>query len=255
MIYKCPSCSAKFKSDVSGVVQCPSCGANARVVAFSSYSVAWDEAHGAWTRVFFETAKYSIVDPISFFKAVAGGTGWIRPWLYAVIISTVVFLSAVAFQAGMQALAVSLNIAMELKKALFPFAALSIPISIWFVVAIGIIAVPIFVTAMLFLQSAVCHGCLMMLGAAKRDYWTTFRTICYAHGPQLFQIIPFLGGMVGPIWQLVLIIIGLKVTHDTSYGRSALALFLPTILCCGVIMLIGIVIMGGIFGAVATGVR
>lgn len=250
MIYRCPNCSAQFKSDVAGVVVCPSCAAQVRVEIAVAEGNAWDRAvPRGWGSAFFETVKLSIADPIVFFEQVAGGQGWMRPWAYATVISTFVFLIAMAYQAGFQALAISASLAAELKQAFFPFAALSIPLTVGIIALLGLVGIPIFTTMMLFIQAGVCHLCLLILSAVRRDYWATYRTICYATGPQLFQVVPLLGGMVGPIWQLVLVIIGLKVVHQTSYGRSALAVFLPTILCCGALLLVGIAVLGGVAGA------
>lgn len=250
MIYRCPACNAQFQCDVSGIVACPGCGEQSRVEVAVAEGTSFDRAgRGGWVSAFFEAVKLSIADPLVFFEQVAAGRGWVRPWAYATIISTFVFLIAAAYQAGFQALAISMNIAAEIERAFFPLAALSIPLTVGFVALLGLVGVPIFTTMMLFIQAGVCHLCLLILSAVRRDYWATFRTICYATGPQLFQVVPLLGGMVGPIWQLVLVIIGLKVVHRTTYGRSALAVFLPTILCCGVILLVGIAIMGGVAGA------
>jgi len=253
MIYACPSCGQKFKCDAAGVVQCPSCSAQVRVAEAAAHGTAWDRAaHGGWANAFFATVKGSIVDPVAFFESVGRGSGFMRPWAYAVIVTTIVFLVAAAYQAGFQALALSVNIASEVRHALFPLAALSIPLTIAAVAGFCIVAVPIFSTFVIFLQAAIYHLCLIILGAAKGDFWATFRTACYASGPQLFQIVPLLGGMVGPIWQLVLVVIGIKVVHKTTYSRSLLAVFLPTILCCGIVLLIAIAIFGGVIGALAT---
>lgn len=250
MIYRCPRCNAPFQSDAAGVVICPACGAQVRTGVAAAPGNAWDRAQrGGWSGAFFETVKRSIADPVSFFEEVAAGSGWVRPWAYATGITTVVFLVAMAYQAGFQALAISASLAAELKSAFFPFAALSIPVTLGLVALLTLVVVPLFTTLTLFFQAAICHGCLMALSAVRRDYWATFRTVCYASGPQLFQVVPILGGLVGPLWQLVLVIIGLKVVHQTSYGRSALAVFLPTILCCGALLLVGVAVIGGVAGA------
>ena len=57
--------------------------------------------------------------------------------------------------------------------------------------------------------------------------------------------------MVSWIWQIVLDVIGLKEAHETTYGKSALAVFLPTIVCCGFFILFFTMIAGSIVGALA----
>ncbi|MFH0800697.1 MAG: YIP1 family protein [Pseudomonadota bacterium] len=250
MIYSCPNCNARFQSDTSGVVLCPSCNSKVRVMAEAQTGCSWDRAaKGGWASAFFDSVKLSIVDPVAFFSEVGEGRGMARPWIFAVVIFFVVFSVAAAYQAGFQALAVSLNLAADIEKAMIPIAALSLPLTIFAIVLLAVIIVPMFATFVVFLQSGIYHLCLMILGSARRDFSATFRTVCYTSGPQLFQIVPLLGSVVGPIWQLVLAIIGLKVVHKTTYGRSALAIFLPTILCCGALLLVIAVAAGGVAAA------
>lgn len=254
MIYECPSCSAKFKSDRPGVVLCPTCNARVTVEVPVNEGCAWDRAgKGGWASAFFETIKLAVVDPVLFFSEIASGEGWHRPLAFSMTIYFLAFAVAAAYQAGFQALALSLNLAAVFEKAALPITALSLPLMIIVMIILAIIIVPVFVTLGLFLQAGIYHLCLTILGSARRDFWTTFRTVCYAASPQVFQIVPLFGGLVGPIWQLVLAIIGLKVVHKTTYGRSALAIFLPTILCCGMILLVLVTVAGGVAAALLKG--
>ena len=256
MIYSCPGCGARFRSDVAGVVECPACGAKARVEPAVEDGAAWDRAgRGKWVGAFVDTVKDSLVSPVDFFEGVSRGSGWVRPWVYALVTSCVVFIFAAAYQAGFQALALSLDITGEIKKALIPLAAITIPVSAWALIALCALVVPLFTTFVLLLQSAVYHACLLVLGEARGDFLKTFRVVCYASGPQLFQVVPLLGGAVGPIWQLALLIIGVKVAHKTSYGKGALAIFLPTIICCGLLLVAAAAVLGGVLGAAVVGNR
>lgn len=250
MIYRCPSCNSEFRSDTAGVVLCPQCNSKVRVELPVSKGCAWDRAEkGNWVGAFFETVKLSLVKPVKFFGEVAEGSGWIRPWLFALIIFFIVFLVMAAYQAGFQTLAIGAGLATSLKKTMLPFAALSIPITILAIVSMSVVMAPFLVTTVLFINAAMYHLCLMVLGSARRDFWATFRTVCYTFGPQLFEIIPILGNIVGAVWQFVLAVIGIKVVHSTSYSRSALAIFLPLILCCGAVLLVVASVAGGVVAA------
>lgn len=247
MIFRCPLCNKEFSVRNPGLVACPSCNAKVRVKDMPSQGTEWDtETQGRWVDAFISVLKTSIVDPVTFFERVAKGRGWLRPWAYALIISTAVFLIAAAYQAGFQLLAVSGELLMDYAN---PFAVMTMPFSALFLIIFAVVGIPLGTTLALLMQAGIYHLCLMLLGAAKRDFMSTFRVACYAMGPQFFQIVPLFGGLIGGVWQIVLTIIGLKVVHETSYGRAVLAVLLPMLLCCGIITIIGMAIAGWIFAA------
>jgi hypothetical protein len=57
-------------------------------------------------------------------------------------------------------------------------------------------------------------------------------------------MIPICGGFIAGVWALVCNCIGLARAHDTDTGRAALAIFLPVIVCCGGVLLIGFIFGG-----------
>lgn len=215
--------------------------------------VSWDTPRpGAAVRSMYDTIKVSLTDPVSFFEAVARGEGALRPWIYAIIISVVVFACAASYQAGFAALQFGTDIANEIKRAIFPTTLLTGPLFVVFFLAFAAIGMPILTTITMLVQAALLHLGLMILGAAKRDFSATWRTVCYSAGPQVIQIIPLLGSLVAGLWVVVLNIIGLKVVHETTYAKSTVAVFLPLIVCCGVILLVMTTVAGGIFAALVT---
>ncbi len=248
MIYRCPLCKTEFKATGGGYFACPSCHEKVHVGA-SGRTAIDSESRGKWLDACVAVVKMSIVDPVGHFERVSGGSGWLRPWLFALVISAIVFVIAAAYQLGFQMLAASVELAADFSN---PFAMISVPFSAVFLVTFAIVGVPVGTTVALILQAAIYHVCLMILGVARRSLVDTFRVVCYSVGPQLFQIVPLFGGLVAWVWQIVLTIIGMKVVHRTSYGRSTIAVLLPMLLCCGVILLIGVTVAGGIFAAALT---
>lgn len=245
MIYRCPLCNSEFKAFATGVVECPSCKAQVKVGA--TVGTAIDvEARGKWFEAFLSVLKMSIADPVRHFDRVREGNGWLRPWLFALVISAIVFMIAAAYQLGFQMLAASIEVAADMMN---PLAMATVPFSALFLATVAIVGVPVGTTAVLIVQAGIYHLCLMLLGAARRSFIDTFRVACYSMGPQLFQIVPLFGGFIAWVWQVVLTIIGLKVVHETSYGRSSVAVLLPMLLCCGVTLLIGVAVAGWIFAA------
>lgn len=254
MIYKCPKCNSEFRADIVGIVFCPSCNEKVRVGKGLSNGTAWDRAGGgSFVNAFIETVKKSIFNPMEYFEEVRLGQGYIRPLIFATIISILVFIAAAAYQAGFQALAIGMDVASKVKGVFSPFLAISAPFTVLFLAGAVLIGVPLFTVAVTFIQAAVCHLCLTIVGAGERGYWGTFRTMCYASGPQVFQLFPVFGGFIGPMWQLAITVIGFRVVHNTSYSRSAVAVFLPVMVCCGVVFLVLIAIAGGAVGSLIKG--
>lgn len=107
------------------------------------------------------------------------------------------------------------------------------------------VLVPFMVVIQLFVGAGILHLCLMMVGAANSGFESTFRVVGYALGSSApFQLIPVVGFIVGPIWALVVEILGVKEMHDTTTGKAVLAVLLPLLVCCCCIMA-----AGGIVGA------
>lgn len=249
MIYQCPNCSAKFRADAAGLVICPACNTQVKIEIQVAEGSSWDRAsRGGLAGAFVETVKRSLIDPQIFFEEVSGGSGWRRPTIFAVIVYTIVYIAAIAYQAGFQGLTVGAQMASQIKNAFIPAIMLSIPLYLLIAAIIVAVVMPVFTALVLFLQSAVFHLCLMVVGGAGRDFQATYRTVCFSSGPQLLAVVPIFGQIAAPVWQIVLLIIGLKVVHKTTYAKSALAVFLPILLCCGAIILVAIAIAGGITG-------
>ncbi len=249
-IYRCPSCSHEFRSDAEGLVVCPTCSARVRVERPPLDGAPWDQQAGGWLSAYIQTLKLSFAQPIYFFEGVSRVHGLGRPLIFALINAFVVALLVAAYQVGFQTFIAGADLAISLESLASPLAMLSAPLAALVGMLIMILFVPLATCAGLFIGAGLYHVCLMVLGAARRPFVDTFRVACYSTGPQLLQILPLAGGLIASVWQLVLTIMGLKVVHRTSYGKSTLAVFLPLILCCSLIILFIAVIAGGVVGAI-----
>jgi hypothetical protein len=99
----------------------------------------------------------------------------------------------------------------------------------------GLILAPLGVLIGVFIVAAILHVCLMIVGGANQTFETTFRVVCFTIGSvNPLLVIPICGGLIVFVWGIVLYIIGLAQAHETDTGRTALAVFLPLIVCCGV---------------------
>lgn len=102
---------------------------------------------------------------------------------------------------------------------------------------------PFWLLAGIFLVAGVVHLFLKVLGGARQGFRTTLAVACFAEAPQLFVVVPFLGGLLGGVWVIVLAVIGLREAHGTDGWRAALAVLLPaafTIMLLAVMMVLAL---------------
>jgi hypothetical protein len=100
-----------------------------------------------------------------------------------------------------------------------------------------------------FIGSGILHLCLMLVGGANKSFETSFRVVCFSVGSSyLFSMIPICGGLITLVYNIVLEITGVARAHQTTTGKAVLAVFLPLVICCGVFILLGVLIGGsGVF--------
>jgi hypothetical protein len=97
----------------------------------------------------------------------------------------------------------------------------------------------------IFLGSLIIHFALGLFGGQKYPYETTFRTMAYAFGSsQPIALIPFCGGLIAAVWGLIVAILGLAQTQETTTGKSAAAVLTPTVLCCGLAVVFSTILFG-----------
>jgi len=184
----------------------------------------WDERD---TRGFFsafiETLQMVLSRPSEAFTAMRREGGLGEPLLYAIVGGSFGLVFYFIYQLAFQSLGI--------------FANRSNPLAHLIGAGIGgvflIIFIPFMVAIGAFIGAAVLHVCLMIVGGAKQSFETTFRVVCFASGSVYpLMVVPFCGGIVAGIWDIVLRCIGLARAHETDTGRAVLAVLLPVIVCC-----------------------
>jgi hypothetical protein len=93
-----------------------------------------------------------------------------------------------------------------------------------------IVIIPIYVALGMFIWSGILHLCLLIVGGAKSGYEATFRAVSYSQAAQAWSLIPFIGGWIAGIWQLIVQVIGLREIHETSYLKVIVAFLIPLVL-------------------------
>src|SRR2546423_2631653 len=151
----------------------------------------WDERHSKGLfSAFIETLQMVVTRPSEAFTAMRREGGLGEPLLYAIIGGSFGLVFYFIYQLAFQSLGV--------------FANRSNPLAHLIGAGIGgvilIIFVPVLVAISAFLNAAILHVCLMIVGGAKQPFETTFRVNCFASGSVLpLVVIPLCGGLIAVI--------------------------------------------------------
>jgi hypothetical protein len=182
-------------------------------------------------KAFFDTVSVLLMKPGEAFTMMNREGGMTDPLLFALIGGSIGTIASILFQIGLQSIT-------------------GVSGSSNFVEMFGvgtvigfIVVTPILMGVGMFIGAGILHLCLMILGCAKRGFETTFRVVCFSCGAAyLFSIIPFCGGYITPIYNIVLQCIGLTRAQETTTGQALLAIFMPLIACCGIVVLVMVLV-------------
>lgn len=193
----------------------------------------------------YETAKLIVTSPVEAFGRVRAGGDLGRPLLYAVIFGWIGIIASQIYEIALRG---------ALWKMLPGFGGAQEQFfSTGVSVAMMVIA-PIIVLLGVFVASLIFHLFLLLVGGAGGGLATTVKVVCYTSTVQITQVVPLCGGIIGGLWALVLYIVGLAAAHRTSYGKAALAVLLPMVLCC-VCIAVAVAFFGAAIWAAIAGSR
>jgi hypothetical protein len=121
-----------------------------------------------------------------------------------------------------------------------------------FVIAVSLFFVYLQFLLMLFgifLSGFIYHVFVLLLGGEK-GYVTTVKTIMYASTPWLLLgWIPYVS-IIGALWYLILLILGIKETQEITLGSAILVILVPLVLLLIFVMLGAVVIAALVAGFV-----
>ena len=254
---KCPHCGAEISPDViakiEGGLRPPSSepSQSERPQPLSSSdrpsTPLWDNDGPFFTRLF-NTWKETMFHPGRFFKSIPTDAGLGRPLLYAIIMGFIGMAGAAFWQIIFSVLQLSFLSLLGL-----PQNRQNVMLSSFFtplILLCGLILSPLFITIGAFVSSGIFHLFLMIVGGNKKGFEATFRSLTYAYSPNVFSFIPFCGGYIALVWQIVIIIIGFKETHQIPTWKAIVACLLPLILCCVCGLVLVIIAGAAIFSAI-----
>lgn len=223
----CRHCGFEF-ADVAA--QCPLCqtpagrtepGRDDAGDAAETTKVAWEDANGRFPSNLLQTWLDCVTRPTEFFSRIDISSSLGRPLLYYLIVS---MLSAFFYMAwGSPGFDESWRSALGVQADPIDQASSSFRLLYFF-------ATPFASLLALGIGTLTYHLFTLFLAPRKRDLSATARVLCYAGSPGVLSIIPWVGGLVGGIWSLVLLVIGIRQVHRTTTGRSIAIVLLPSVL-------------------------
>ena len=80
------------------------------------------------------------------------------------------------------------------------------------------------------LAAVSVHLFVRLLTNSSHPLLATTRVICFASGPALFTIVPWVGEISGWIGSAILLAIGIREVHGTTTGRATLTVLFPVLL-------------------------
>ena len=193
----------------------------------SEESSPWESKEG-FVGAFFKTTQEVLFSPTKFFKKAAAGKGYWSPFIFAMISGIIGFGVVLLWQWLFFSKMVPTQIHSLIPYSLF--------------LSVVIILIPFMIAFSILIGSGVTHLCLMIVGGNRKGFEATFRAISYSYSAQLFNIVPFIGNLIGGIYLLILTIIGVREGHDISTGKAVLAVLLPLIVVAGLGILMAILI-------------
>jgi len=244
----CPHCG---KEVTEGQIFCQHCGARLAGEAASApvpgvrEKTPWEdrEVRGFFGGLF-KTLNETLFRPSEFFKKMSVTGGLTDPLLYALIIGMVGLMFSYLWQISLKSAMQDMMPGMQAAAGQYMFQGVGMAILAFFS--------PFLIILGLFVSSGILHVFLMMVKGARAGFEATFRVVAYGYSANIFLIIPFCGGLLAVVWAVVLYIIGLKEAHEITGGKAAFAVFLPLIVCCGLITIAIALFMGAAAASLGT---
>ncbi|MDX1395502.1 MAG: YIP1 family protein [Gemmatimonadota bacterium] len=193
---------------------------------------AWEDPGASFPRNFLDTWIESVVRPARFFAGVHYEAPAARPILYYLLVSLVGATFSLWWS--------SIFTAMRLPGAFAggePWVAASPAAS----ALVTFFATPFLAFIGLIVWTSLLHMLVAIFAPGRRGYGATMRVVCYASGPHVMSVVPFIGSLVGLVWGLVLLTAGLREAHRMSAGAAIgvviIAVLIPLVLLVGAIVM------------------
>lgn len=181
---------------------------------------------GVWQGIYL-TFKSVLFSPKKFFGPMARVKGIKEPFAFGLLVGSI----GTMFYFFWQFLTMPSGISSFINPLLERF-----PMNYLFI-SILIIS-PLIVILSMFLYGGIIHLCLLIIRGGSSGFDGTFRVIAYSQVTCILNFIPFMGGIIGWFWNIIILIVGLRHIHETSYPRVIIAILISI----GLLFISGIIV-------------
>ena len=185
---------------------------------------------GLWQGIY-KTFKAVLFSPEIFFRSLTFKAGIVEPLAFGTLVGSIGSMFGLFWQLLMWS-----GLVLTYGESIFG------QFTIGVILLIIMVIIPILWVAWIFVSSGITHLLLLIVRGGENGYEATLRVVSYSQATQVWSLIPFVGGTIGWIWQLVVQIIGLRHIHRMSYLRVIVAFLIPV----AIIFLLGIVVVIGL---------
>jgi hypothetical protein len=107
---------------------------------------------------------------------------------------------------------------------------------------------PLFALIMVLVACTIYHVFIMVFTRQHAGFEATLRVVCYSTGTNVFHFLPLLGGLLGGLWQLILVTLGFKEVHRISFPFAVIVTLVPytLLLTCWIAFIIWAVAGSGL---------
>lgn len=169
-------------------------------------------------RAFLNTTSELITDPGSFFQKVNPSSSFQGSLLYGVIVFVVSMLFSAFWKTA--GLLVGIGATGEAFSQLMGIGA----------VLVMVILSPILAIVLIFLGAGFFHLVLLLFGWSRHPFGATVKVVSFAGVSGLANAIPVCGGLIGFVWGLILLVMGIRELHEASTGQAVIVALAPTLL-------------------------
>jgi len=196
---------------------------------------AWESRNGVGlVHALLVTLQGSMLGPTRFFRTMRRDSGFFDPLVYAIIFGSLSIVISVVWELALSAA----------RNPLLDSAASGELLRMGPVLyGLTIILSPIAATVLVLVTSLILHVALLVLGGANHGFRTSFRVVCYSQGAGMLNLVPYLGAFVGSIWNLVLLAVGLRESHQAPAWKAVLAVLALVAAWLGLVVVLGLLVV------------
>ncbi len=218
----CPRCKKPFEIGCSGEEStvCDSGNRGRPILGSEDIPSPWERRMDiGLCKGILNTLSYALFSPAAFYRSMRKIDGIGEPLAFGMLMGSA---------GAMMGLFWKFLFILRGASSLSGFIPAEVPLNIVFFIMV--ILSPFFIVAKMFITGGLIHLFLMIFGSNKRGFQGTFRVIAFSQSAGIFSLIPGIGDVTGFVWNIIVVITGLRNIHDSAWFKVIMAVIFHYIL-------------------------